>query len=404
MTATDHPHAALIHSPRGWRGRSRPDAPVPCAPRQRSVQGVLALAVVGAVIALLAPPAAAVERVADGTFDAATCTFEACTSPWAQETDLRPIGPICSATQMPYCGYGGSGYVSWPNWVRLGADNNNPDSTRPTRSAVQQTVQIPATPATLTFYLRIIDQPGSFGTFVVSVGGTPVFSATDTTPGYVNYTPVRVDLSTFAGGARAVRFEGTTEAVQLARPAASASFDVDDVSVDAAGPPSTPGPGPAPGPGPGPGPAPGPGPGPRPGPDADTPFVSALSLSPSAFRAAHSGPSVTTSGGSRVSYTLSQGATVSFRVEQVRSGRRVGRSCVSPTTANRKRQRCTRYPTLSGSFTHQGAAGANTFRFSGRLRARKLGPGRYRLRAVATDASANTSVPKRSFFTILRSR
>ena len=134
------------------------------------------------------------------------------------------------------------------------------------------------------------------------------------------------------------------------------------------------------------------------------PRLSALSLSPGAFRAAPTGSSIATSGGSRVSYTLSDSAAVSFRVEQARGGRRVGASCVRPTTANRKRRRCTRYLALSGSFTHHGDAGANTFRFSGRLRSRPLTPGRYRLRAVATDAGANTSPARRSLFTILPSR
>ena len=57
--------------------------------------------------------------------------------------------------------------------------------------------------------------------------------------------------------------------------------------------------------------------------------------------------------------------------------------------------------TLRGSFTHKGKAGANKFKFRGRLRGRKLRPGRYRLRAVATDAAKNNSSVKRKRFRIV---
>jgi hypothetical protein len=40
-----------------------------------------------------------------------------------------------------------------------------------------------------------------------------------------------------------------------------------------------------------------------------------------------------------------------------------------------------------GSFTHADVAGANRFRFTGRVGGRKLRPGSYRLRAVARNAA-----------------
>lgn len=49
------------------------------------------------------------------------------------------------------------------------------------------------------------------------------------------------------------------------------------------------------------------------------------------------------------------------------------------TPANRRKRKCTRFKKLKGGFSDQGAAGANSFRFSGRLRSRALKPGRYRL-------------------------
>jgi hypothetical protein len=125
--------------------------------------------------------------------------------------------------------------------------------------------------------------------------------------------------------------------------------------------------------------------------DTTEPLLSALSLSPARFRAAASGPSIAARVGSRVSYRLSEAAAVLFRVEQARPGRRAGGRCVKPRRSNRRARRCIRYVTLRGSFSHQGGAGANGLRFRGRLRARKLRPGRYRLRAVATDAAGNRS-------------
>jgi len=106
--------------------------------------------------------------------------------------------------------------------------------------------------------------------------------------------------------------------------------------------------------------------------------------------------------GSTVSYRLSESAIVRFAVQRASSGRRSGARCVKPTRANRRARRCTRYRTVRGSFTDRGAAGANTFNFSGRLGNRKLAAGRYRLQAIATDAAANPSAPARARFSITR--
>lgn len=67
--------------------------------------------------------------------------------------------------------------------------------------------------------------------------------------------------------------------------------------------------------------------------------------------------------GTTVTYRDSQAATSTFTVLR----------CLRP--------RCVRYTTV-GSFTHKDKAGANSFRFTGRLRGRKLKPGSYRLRVV----------------------
>ena len=94
---------------------------------------------------------------------------------------------------------------------------------------------------------------------------------------------------------------------------------------------------------------------------------------------------------------------MSFReVERALSGRRVGGRCVRVTASNRSARRCTRYSTMRGSFTDRGERGQNAFSFRGRLAGRALGPGRYRLRGVGTDAAGNRSTLRRAGFQIVR--
>ena len=134
-------------------------------------------------------------------------------------------------------------------------------------------------------------------------------------------------------------------------------------------------------------PPPPPLPAPAPPAPADTraPRASLLAVSPSAFRAARRGRSVVRRGGGRVSYALDETATVTFTAQ-----RRV----------RRKRSRRFRYVAIRGSFTHRGAIGGNRFRFSGRLRGRRLRRGRYRLTARPRDAAGNSGRAVRAAFRI----
>ena len=68
-----------------------------------------------------------------------------------------------------------------------------------------------------------------------------------------------------------------------------------------------------------------------------------------------------------------------------------------PTKKNRKRKRCTRVVLLKGSFRRNGVAGKNSFHFTGRLRGRKLKPGRYRLVATPTAGGIKGKPTSRSF-------
>jgi hypothetical protein len=140
-----------------------------------------------------------------------------------------------------------------------------------------------------------------------------------------------------------------------------------------------------------------------PPPDTTRPQGSALRLAPVAFRPlTRGGPVARVARGTLVTFRLSEAARVRFTVARARPGRRVGRRCVAPRRSNARRPRCTRYVSVRGSFTVAGVAGANRFRFSGRLAGRALRPGRHRLTGTPTDAAGNRGRPFSAGFTILR--
>ena len=81
----------------------------------------------------------------------------------------------------------------------------------------------------------------------------------------------------------------------------------------------------------------------------------------------------------RVSYTLSEAAATTFRVDRRRAGR---------------------WRRMKGKFANSGHAGANSFRWRGGLRGRRLRPGRYRLVAQALDPSGARSATLRKRFRV----
>jgi hypothetical protein len=121
-----------------------------------------------------------------------------------------------------------------------------------------------------------------------------------------------------------------------------------------------------------------------------------LSLAPKTFAAAARGGSVRPAVrlgrpppvGTTVTFRLSEAASVRFRAQRARPGRRVGGRCVKPTESNRRARRCTRFVPMRGRFSVTGTAVQNRFRFTGRLRKRKLSPGRYRLVGTAAGDRA----------------
>ena len=103
--------------------------------------------------------------------------------------------------------------------------------------------------------------------------------------------------------------------------------------------------------------------------------LTSVRLSPRAFRAARRGPSISPLAGARVTYVLASPARVRFGVQRAVRGR---------------------YRRLRGAFSHRGSRGTNSFRFSGRLRGRRLQPGRYRLVATIRGGA-----PRRTGFRIV---
>jgi DNA-binding beta-propeller fold protein YncE len=136
------------------------------------------------------------------------------------------------------------------------------------------------------------------------------------------------------------------------------------------------------------------------GTGATAPLLTSLMITPGAFSAAPSGPSVITLPSSRkggkVTYQLNVAATVSFVIQQSLPGRRqqiTGKTrCVAQTHKNAHAGSCVRVVTL-GSFTQTGTAGANTLRFSGRTNAGRLPVGHYTL--VATPSATGLPVTVR---------
>lgn len=128
------------------------------------------------------------------------------------------------------------------------------------------------------------------------------------------------------------------------------------------------------------------------------PALTRLRVKPRRFRPARRGASVARARrGARVSYRLDRAATVAFRVQRRARGRRVDGKCVKPRPANRGAKPCGRWKRVRGRFNRESEAGANRFRFSGRVRGRKLRRGRHRLLATPKQGAEKGATVRRGF-------
>ena len=96
-----------------------------------------------------------------------------------------------------------------------------------------------------------------------------------------------------------------------------------------------------------------------------------------------------------------QGVVTVFTFHRIYPGRIVGRTCRRETRSNRRgKKKCTYYSAIAGSVSRYTKKGVNTFRFTGRVRNRKLSKARYRMSAQATDTSKNVGPVKYTQFKV----
>lgn len=106
--------------------------------------------------------------------------------------------------------------------------------------------------------------------------------------------------------------------------------------------------------------------------------------------------------GTVVSYRDTQIATTTFTVKQQLAGViKSGRCVAAPRHKRKGEKECIRTETL-GSFVHADAAGANRFRFMGRLNGRVLKPGDYLMSGSPRSPSGRRGAAVQHAFTVVR--
>lgn len=101
-------------------------------------------------------------------------------------------------------------------------------------------------------------------------------------------------------------------------------------------------------------------------------------------------------------FRLSEPATAALTIERRLPGRKVGRKCRAPSRKLRKRKKCTRAKRAGVLTRRDLPAGAAAVPFSGRIGKKKLAPGSYQVKVVATDAAGNKSRAAIAPFTVVR--
>lgn len=97
----------------------------------------------------------------------------------------------------------------------------------------------------------------------------------------------------------------------------------------------------------------------------------------------------------------SEAGTMRIVITKPASGRKVKGACKPLTKKNRKAKKCT-YQKVVTTITRPASAGANSFKFDGKVGKKKLARGSYRMTIVVTDASGNPSAPVVLAFKIVK--
>jgi len=125
-----------------------------------------------------------------------------------------------------------------------------------------------------------------------------------------------------------------------------------------------------------------------------------LRIAPRSFSSAPRGATLAAAVGATLRYRLSEPALTTFTVQAARVGRLHGTRCLPVSHPVARQNRCTLWVPLPGSVDRRSSGGHQRVRFTGRLAARRLGPGRYLLVATTTDLAGNVGDPARVGFQV----
>lgn len=139
-------------------------------------------------------------------------------------------------------------------------------------------------------------------------------------------------------------------------------------------------------------------------PDTTKPAISSLSLAPVTFRVATGATAVTAAKkrapkGTKVAVAVSEPSLVVMKLARLVRGAPRGGKCKAGAKPRKGQRRCT--ARVSAGELSRAVAGSLTFAFTGRLGTKALKPGRYLMRATATDAAGNASAAKSAAFRIV---
>jgi hypothetical protein len=109
--------------------------------------------------------------------------------------------------------------------------------------------------------------------------------------------------------------------------------------------------------------------------------------------------------GATVSWRVSHAGTLKLAVQRKTRGRKVGKSCKKQTNRNRKRKACTRYVSV-GTITRSAKQGNGRYKWTGKVKRRRLKTGTYRLVGTATakDRSVLPSAAGRVTFKVVKAK
>lgn len=128
------------------------------------------------------------------------------------------------------------------------------------------------------------------------------------------------------------------------------------------------------------------------------PVLSKASLAPRRFATVAVGARPGGRAGSKLTITVNRAATLTLRYERIRAGRLKSGRCL----AGGPGRPCERYIAAGSPVTATLLPGVNRIPLSGRTRAGKLAPGKYRLTLVAVAPDGRRSKPLRLVLTIVR--